>query len=46
MLDRLCLALKEFYDNPNNKRAYEAWKKEISNNESDHSNRGLDAGKP
>ncbi len=26
MLDRLCAALKEFYDNPNNRKAFEAWK--------------------
>lgn len=27
MLDRLCAAVKAFYEDPNNVKAYEAWKK-------------------
>lgn len=40
MLDRLCLALKDFYSNPKNKEAYEAWKKEKSNEYNYHHHHG------
>lgn len=33
MLDRLCTAVKVFYDNPLNQKAYEAWK---NNKEATH----------
>ena len=46
MLDRLCAAVKAFYEDPNNVKAYEAWKKnkEATKNENNR-NYGTDSGK-
>ena len=46
MLDRLCTAVKAFYENPQNMQAYLAWKKnkEATNNEN-HNNYGPDCEK-
>lgn len=47
MLDRLCVAVTAFYENPQNVQAYEAWKKnkEATKNENNR-NYGTDSGKP
>lgn len=46
MLDCLCTAVKHFYENPNNRKAYEAWKskQEVFKNEHNHDNHGGDEG--
>lgn len=44
-LDRLCAAAKAFYENPDNVKAYEAWKKEANKNEN-YGNHGLDRRQP
>lgn len=47
MLDRLCAAVKTFYENPKNKQAYEAWKQnKEANYESDNNYGRYDPGKP
>lgn len=47
MLDRLCAAVKEFYDNPINRQAYEAWKhNKEATNESNNNNGRPDRRKP
>lgn len=46
MLDCLCTAVKRFYENPTNRKAYEAWKskQEVFKNEHNHDNHGGDEG--
>lgn len=47
MLDRLCAAVKAFYENPQNAQAYEAWKKNKEANQNEnHNHNGPDSGKP
>lgn len=38
MLDRLCAAVKEFYEKPENIKAYEAWKKNKEENHDKYNN--------
>lgn len=46
MLDRLCAAVKEFYENPKNVEAYQAWKhkKEAKRYDANHTDLGPDTG--
>ena len=46
MLDRLCAAVKAFYEDPNNVKAYEAWKKNKEAQYENHCHDGLDQRKP
>ena len=46
MLDRLCAAAKEFYENPLNQQAFLAWKKNKEAQYEDHDYHGPDPGKP
>lgn len=42
MLDRLCVAAKEFYENPFNQQAFLAWKKNKEAQYEDHDHDGPD----